>query len=297
MNNWPMLPHQRQILEREEMMETYVNPIERIWCKIDDFFWFPWRVKERIKWIIYNFAIRNSIQTPLPNELSFSLKWKEVSYKVSSVLMWKHERIDVWLGPLNWYNTFVDAIIWEKDDIRNFKSIWKNWIPSYSTSLTKWKNKVYSGWIGLNEVSFVKLKDKGAYIEQKKRDLFDELKQYTISNLMYSRELTINDNTVLFEINDLYNMWYISTAEIEKIINIWLRNKTDSIFWKIGKNDINLDSLDILIIWWWILNWAFIEYIIKELEKTTWNSRDFFTRNIVNINYEELIFNLIIKQS
>lgn len=277
--------------------ETYVNPLERGVCKIDDIFWFPWRLGSKVKNKLNNHANRNAIQTPLSTQFNVVLNWREVSYKVSDVLMWRYERINVWLWPLNWLNTLFDAFIWEKDDIRNFKNIWENQIPSYDASLTKWKDKVYRSWIWISEKSFIRLKDKWLYIEQKKRDLFNELQQYTINNLMYSRKLTSNDEVVLTEINDLYNMWYISILEIQKIINIWLRKKSDSIFWKITKNNVNFDSLDIWIIGWGILNWAFLEPIIKELEKVTWKSRDFFTKYVEGLNYVELIFSLIIKQS
>lgn len=240
-----------------------------------------------------NLVNRNAIQTPLSDKLNVVLNWKDVSYKVSSVLMWKYERIDVWLWPLNWFNTLIDALIWEKDDIRNFKAI-RDWVPSFNLS----DRGVYKKWEGTRKVNIVRLKDKWAYIEEEKKDLLNILEKELISELIYWEVLTFRLKDVLDDINELINKWIITTEEISVVVKIWIRKKLEKIVSWLNKDNINkLDPLDNGIIWWGILNWAFLEPMIRDLEKLSWRGRKFFTKYVSDKDYEKLIFNIIIKKS
>nr|MDD3720415.1 hypothetical protein [Candidatus Gracilibacteria bacterium] len=240
-----------------------------------------------------NLVNRNAIQTPLSDKLNVVLNGKDVSYKVSSVLMGKYERIDVGLGPLNGFNTLIDALIGEKDDIRNFKAI-RDGVPSFNLS----DRGVYKKGEGTRKVNIVRLKDKGAYIEEEKKDLLNILEKELISELIYGEVLTFRLKDVLDDINELINKGIITTEEISVVVKIWIRKKLEKIVSGLNKDNINkLDPLDNGIIGWGILNGAFLEPMIRDLEKLSGRGRKFFTKYVSDKDYEKLIFNIIIKKS
>lgn len=298
MNKWPLLPHQRNHSDfYSETPEDYVNPIEKIACSIDDIISTPWKCIRRIKKLVYNFSNRNSLHTDVSWEISRnkstfkrlldSYKWikdDDSGFYYQTIVNWSYLQNMTTYYEYNWL-PFTEN--WEVNDI----SPSDRWV-----SILR-EDGVYKPKSKVKIPMFVKIKDKGSYIEEKKRDLLWILKNELITDLLFTETLTFRLRDYFSDIRDFLDYGYITEDEIKTSVKVWLRNRCDKAFSKINRENKELDSLDVWIIGWGILNWAFLEPIIVALENKTWKSRNFFTKYIEDINYEDLIFDLIIKKS